>query len=289
MQQLVNNVLQITLSPKGAELQSIIHTNTHLEYLWNANPNFWSKKSPVLFPIVGGLKNNTYTYNGNSYQLGRHGFARDSVFAIHEQTPTSITYVLHSNEQTLRVYPFSFAFYVSYAIDGNTLACTYTVVNTGQEALYFSCGAHPAFKVPLVEGTAFTDWFLQFNQTENANIYPLTADGLVKEQSVPCLQNTNQLALHKPLFYGDALVFKELQSTAISILSNKTAHGLTMHFQGFPYYGIWSFKDADFVCLEPWCGIADGEHTNGDLQAKEGINMLAAQSTWTRTWRVELF
>lgn len=289
MQTLTNGILEVSISPKGAELQSIINQQTGLEYLWNADPNFWAKKSPVLFPIVGGLKNNTYSYKGNSYTLGRHGFARESVFEVHEQTPTSVTYVLRSNENTLKVYPFAFAFYVSYSIDGNQLTCTYKVGNTGNEDLYFSCGAHPAFKIPLTEGTDYTDWFLQFAETENAGKYPLTADGLVIEGPVPCLGNTNQLALNKPLFYGDALVFKELKSTSISILSNKSEHGLKMDFVGFPYYGIWSFKDADFVCLEPWCGIADGEHASGELQEKEGINLLGVGDVWKRSWSIEVF
>jgi galactose mutarotase-like enzyme len=289
MQQLTNNFLEVSISPKGAELQSIINKQTALEYMWNADPNFWSKTSPVLFPIVGGLKNNTYQYKGNSYQLNRHGFARESTFEIHEQTVSSVSYVLQSNENTLKVYPFEFAFYVSYTIDGNKLTCTYKVENIGNEDLYFSCGAHPAFKVPLVDGTDYTDWFLQFSEVENAGKWPLSPEGLILEKPVPCLENTSKLALTKPLFYGDALVFKELQSTAISIVSEKSPHGLTMDFKGFPYYGIWSFKDADFVCLEPWCGIADNVTASGELQDKEGIVLLGAKEKWERNWSVELF
>lgn len=289
MQQLANGILEVSISPKGAELQSIINKQTGLEYMWNADPNFWSKKSPVLFPIVGGLKNNTYTYKGNSYQLNRHGFARESLFELYEQTASSVSYVLHSNENTLKVYPFEFAFYVSYSIDGNKLTCSYKVGNTGKQELYFSCGAHPAFKVPLVDGTDYTDWYLQFSETENTGKWPLSPDGLILEQPVSCLENANQLPLTKSLFYGDALVFKDLKSTSISIVSNKSPHGLKMDFEGFPFYGIWSAKDANFVCLEPWCGIADNINASGELQDKEGIILLGVGEVWERGWGVEVF
>jgi galactose mutarotase-like enzyme len=289
MQQLTNGILEVSISPKGAELQSIINKQTGLEYLWNADPSFWSKKSPVLFPIVGGLRNNSYQYQGKSYQLNRHGFARESLFEVHELTATAVSYVLQSNENTLKIYPFDFAFFVSYAINGNKLTCAYKVENTGNEPMYFSCGAHPAFKVPLIDGTDYTDWFLHFSETENTGKWPLSPEGLILEQPVPCLENINKLPLTKPLFYGDALVFKDLKSAAITIASDKSAHGLKMDFEGFPYYGIWSFKDADFVCLEPWCGIADSIDASGQLQDKEGIVLLEAKDVWERTWGVEMF
>lgn len=289
MQQITNGLLQVSISEKGAELQSIINTQTGLEYTWSGDAAFWGKKSPVLFPIVGGVKNNTYNYEGESFQLGRHGFARESSFVVNAQTATSITYILSSNDETLKLYPFEFLFAITYTVDGNKLTCTYAVENIGNETLYFSCGAHPAFKVPLVDGTDYTDWHLQFSEMENTGKWPLSADGLILKEPVACLENTNQLPLTKELFYGDALVFKDLKSTAISIVSDKSPHGLTMNFDGFPYYGIWAFKNADFVCLEPWCGIADSIDTTSELQEKEGIILLGENEVWKRSWNVKLF
>ncbi len=289
MQQITNGLLQITITEKGAELESILNTQTGLEYLWNADPAFWPKKSPVLFPIVGGLKDNAYRYQGKNYQLGRHGFARESVYAVSAQTENSITYTLTTNVATANIYPFDFSFSVTYTIDGNTLFCSYEVENRGSEALYFSCGGHPAFNIPLTKETGFTDWYLQFEQVENTPRWPIGPDGLILDHSIPCLENTNRLPLTKPLFYGDALVFKDLKSTSISILSDKSENGLTMNFEGFPYYGIWSFKDADFVCLEPWCGIADTINSTGVLQEKEGIIFLEPNNIWKRGWDVAFF
>lgn len=284
-----NNELSVAISSKGAELQSIIHKDFGLEYMWSGDASFWGKKSPVLFPIVGGLKNNTYQYNGQSYTLPRHGFARDMEFEITEQEKDAITFTLSSNAETWAKYPFEFNFSLRYTLQNNKLYVSYIVNNTGNDDLLFSVGGHPAFKVPLGEGTVFEDYYLQFSSIEDAGRWPLSADGLIENSTIPFLENTGQLALTKSLFYKDALVFKHLRSNRISVLSNKTPHGLRVSFDGFPYMGIWNAKDADFVCIEPWCGIADSVGVTGELENKEGINVLEPNHQFERTWSVELF
>lgn len=289
MTTLTNEILQVTIAAKGAELQRIYNKQTELEYLWDGNPDFWPKQSPALFPIVGGLKNGRYEFAGKTYQLGRHGFTREMVFTIENQTDTSVTFFIKSSAETLAVYPFNFKFSLVYAIENNQLSVTYIVENEGEEKLYFSVGAHPAFKVPLVDGDTYDDYYLQLNKTETTGIYPLSAEGLIELETAPMLDNTNQLPLTKELFYKDALVFKELQSTAISILNRNNKNGLTLSYEGFPYMGIWAAKDANFVCIEPWCGIADCVNTTGKLEEKEGINSINKNETFKRSWTVELF
>ncbi len=283
-----NNILDVTIAAKGAELQSIYNKQTGLDYMWNAGIE-WPKKSPVLFPIVGGLKNNSYNYNGKQYQLSRHGFSRDMVFEVENQTENSATFFIQSSEETLAIYPFIFKFSIVYKVLSNQLTVTYIVENKGEETLYFSVGAHPAFKVPLISGESYTDYYLQFNELETIGIYPLSSEGLIELEPLPMLDNTNQLPLTKQLFYKDALVFKKLQSTSISILNNKNNNGLKLSYQGFPYMGIWAAKNADFVCIEPWCGVADNVATSGNLEEKEGMNELVTNATFSRTWMVETF
>ena len=147
----------------------------------------------------------------------------------------------------------------------------------------FSVGAHPAFRVPIADGTVFEDYQLLFSHVENAGTWPLSAGGQVENFTTPLLDNTNLLPLAKALFYKDALVFKHLASNAISIVSQKTPHGLRVEFNGFPYMGIWNAKDADFVCIEPWCGIADSVTATGQLAEKEGINALNTGEVFERT------
>lgn len=284
-----NDILSVSVSNLGAELQSIQHKETSLEYMWSGNPDYWGKKSPVLFPIVGGLKNNTYHYKESAYKLNRHGFARERVFKLTHQSAYTLQFNLQDDPTTLLVYPFPFSFTITYRLEGNKIHVIYEVINTGDEAMYFSVGAHPAFAVPLVSGTNFEDYYLQFNQKENTGIWPLTKDGLIHEAANPFFNDNNQIALHKPLFHGDALVFKSLKSTAIAILSEKHSHGLSLEYHGFPYMGIWSSKDADFVCIEPWCGIADHVNASGNIETKEGINKLNPTEHFQRSWSVSLF
>jgi galactose mutarotase-like enzyme len=243
----------------------------------------------VLFPIVGGLKNGLYQYKGNTYQLGRHGFARERDFSVAAQSANSITFTLESDTETLAVYPFAFRFSVVYTLEETTLHVGYLVENTGEESMYFSIGAHPAFAVPLISGTIYADYYLAFEQKETAGKWPLSGDGLIEANAVSMLENTDKLPLSKELFYGDALVFKHLKSNNISILTDKSKHGLTVHFEGFPYMGIWSAKNADFVCIEPWCGIADSVNASGNLTEKEGINLLLPNDQFMRNWNVKVF
>jgi len=289
MIQIENNYLSISVNPKGAELQSIYNKDTNLEYLWSGDPNFWGKKSPVLFPIVGGLKNNSYQYNGATYELGRHGFARDMEFLLTSNLKESISFTLQANEETQKIYPFLFSFIITYAISKNKLSCTYQITNVDLKPMYFSVGAHPAFKVPLEENLTFNDYQLIFDSNETAPQWPLTVEGLIKRETIPFFMDNNMIDLDKNLFYGDALVFKELKSTSISLSSNKSKHGFKFEYNDFPFMGIWSAKDADFVCIEPWCGIADHEDTTGDIKQKDGINLLIPGEMMSRTWSVELY
>ena len=155
--------------------------------------------------------------------------------------------------------------------------------------MYFSVGAHPAFNIPLTNGTTYNDWFLEFSANENCGVYPIDTNGLIETVSTPFFNDSRHLSLTKELFYKDALIFKELQSNKITIKSNLSSNGLTMQFDGFPYYGIWAAKNADFVCLEPWCGIGDMKNTTGELTAKKGINKLDANETFERVWSIEMF
>lgn len=284
-----NEILKVTINPKGAELSSIFHKEFQLEYLWQANPAFWAKKSPVLFPIVGTLKSNTYLFDHKAYQLSRHGFARDRMFAMTKQQDDSITFVLIADADSLTVYPFVFEFFIHYHLHNNQLKVSYEVINPMSEDMYFSVGAHPAFNVPLVSDTTYEDYFLQFDQTEHLDVWPITSDGLIEAESEPFKGDTDILPLEKILFYNDALVFKNLRSSRITLRSQKTSHGLEMEFQGFPYFGIWGAKDADFVCLEPWCGIADSTTTDQQLIHKEGIIKLNSQSQWKQNWQLTLW
>lgn len=286
---LENNELKIAIAEKGAELQSIFNKETQLEYLWEGDPAYWGKKSPVLFPIVGTLKNNQFSHNGDSYPLSRHGFARDKTFKVAESSSTRVSLTLDADAETLAQYPFLFRFSIVYEINKNKLSCTYQITNIDVKPMYCSVGAHPAFKVPLESAYQFDDYYLEFDQLESAGKWPITADGLIDENPVPFFHSNNRINLSKELFYGDALVFKQLNSSSIRLCNDQSKHGFIFSWAEFPYMGIWSAKDAPFVCLEPWCGIADSVNASGELREKEGMILLTPGQNTTRTWSIELY
>ena len=284
-----NNFLRVSIDEKGAELTSIYSKALSLEYMWDGDPAFWSKQSPVLFPIVGGLKNNTYFYHNRAYELPRHGFAREKVFSVIDQSSNEITFLLQSDDETLLVYPFSFEFRISYSLNESTLVVTYDIINVGDEEMYFSVGGHPAFKVPLLANTKYEDYYLEFNRKEKSSRWPVSPDGLIDEEPIPVFNNDSVIPLRKELFVHDALVFKDLVSNKVALKCNKHDRGVDFEFEGFPYMGIWAAKNADFVCIEPWCGIADSVSTDQQLKNKEGINKLNNDESFSREWRVTVF
>ena len=174
MHTIENDILKVEINATGAELSSLINKTNGLEYMWSGDAKFWGKKSPILFPIVGTLKGNAYFYNGQRYELSRHGFAREMDFAVKEETADSITFEIYNNEHTFELFPFHFSFSIKYLLRQDTLFVTYSVENTGSDRMYFSVGGHPAFKVPLNESLQYDDYYLLFNKAENAGRWPIS-------------------------------------------------------------------------------------------------------------------
>lgn len=289
MQIIENDFLKAVIKIKGAELSSLQHKQTGAQYIWQADPAYWGKHSPVLFPVVGTLKNNSFLFENKEFHLGRHGFARDMDFSIVESERDSIKFRLDASASTLIKFPFKFSFEIEYALLNTSLKVTYSIVNTGDFEMFFSVGGHPAFNVPLEMGLTYQDYYLEFDEMENAGRWPISAEGLIEKSPVPFFENTNKFQLTKPLFYQDALVFKHLRSKSVNLRSEKGSAGIRFDFNEFPYLGIWAAKDADFVCIEPWCGIADSVDTNSQLIDKEGINWLAAGNIFNRSWTIHCF
>lgn len=288
MQRIENEFLRVTIAEKGAELKSIFSKKDGIEYMWQSMDP-WPKSSPILFPIVGTLKNNEYQFEGKTYKLSRHGFARDMDFKIEASSKAEVTFSITDSEATRKVFPFQFKLTVQYTLNEDILQAKYIVQNPGSKTMYFSLGAHPAFAVPFVGSTRYDDYALQFDQIENTPRWPITPEGLISNESLPLLHNSDTLYLSKELFEKDAIVLKDLKSERVTLQTNKSPHGLTFQFKGFPYFGIWAAPGADFVCIEPWAGIADGVNASGNLEEKEGIQQLEAHKNFQISWSAEFF
>jgi galactose mutarotase-like enzyme len=284
--QISSEALTVSIKSLGAEVHSITNQEG-LEYIWQADPQVWPRHAPVLFPIVGRLKENRFLFNGKNYDLGQHGFARDQVFEVKEQGEDQILFELKATEETKKQYPFDFIFRIAYRLDNNCLTCTYTVINPSSQPLLFSVGAHPGFNCPLLPGERFEDYYLEF---ETEELYCTELDNGLRNPAKHKLQlNNKRLYLDAGLFDKDALVFEKGQINRISLCSSRTTHKITMQCEDWPYFGIWTRKGCrNFVCLEPWYGIADRADTSGELRQKEGMMSLEAGKEFTRSYSVVL-
>lgn len=278
---LSNSILTAVLDAQGAELISLKNKHNE-EYIWEGNPEFWGKHSPVLFPIVGTLKNNEYWYQNQSYSMSRHGFARDMEFKIKTQSEAQVVYSLTANQTTKVMYPFDFELEIWYTLDEKTLTISYRIINNSKVRLPFSIGGHPAFALP----EAFEKYTLAFEKAEALVSYPLEND-LLSNTEVLIPSNQNLLPLSYSLFEKDALVFKQLQSKRITLLENQKPR-LHFHFEDFKNFGIWTKNKAPFICLEPWLGYSDTISTSGNLEQKEGIQVAAPESANQYEFKIEI-
>jgi galactose mutarotase-like enzyme len=276
-----NSILTAEIKHLGAELCSLKNASNK-EYIWNGNPEFWGKHSPVLFPIVGTLKNNTYLYDDLEYQLSRHGFAREMEFELIEKQENSATFSLVSSLETQKKYPFDFDLQLIYTLENKTLKIEYKVFNKGESKMPFSIGAHPAFDLP----SNFENYNLVFENDDNLNYY-LLEDGLISNSTNPLPLNQNELQLNYKLFENDALVFKNITSKSVTIL-DKSQPFLKVSYSDFPDLGIWTPPNAPFICIEPWFGYSDTIDKSSSLLDKEGIQILEANSIFQSAFCIEI-
>jgi galactose mutarotase-like enzyme len=276
-----NSILTTEIKHLGAELCSL-KDNLNKEYIWNGNPDFWGKHSPVLFPIVGTLKNNTYQHNDSEYHLSRHGFAREMEFKLIEKQENSAVFSLTASEETKEKYPFDFDLHLIYSLENKTLKIEYKVFNKGESKMPFSIGAHPAFDLP----NNFENYSLAF-ETKDSLDYYLLEDGLISNATNELTLDKNQLHLNYKLFENDALVFKNIKSKSVTILENSKPL-LKVNYTDFPDLGIWTPPNAPFICIEPWFGYSDTVDKSGLLLDKEGIQVLEANEAFHSVFSIEI-
>lgn len=272
-------MLEIKTVRKGAELISVKADG--IEKMHDGE-SFWNRHSPVLFPIVGKLKNGKTIIEENEYEMGQHGFARDMEF---EQIGEN-SYVLKSNEETKTKYPYDFELYISYEVQKNKVTTKYKVVNKDSKVMHFGLGGHPAFACEYASGK----YRLEFEDIEDKlEIYQLEG-GLVKNspEKLGKFFRENRIFLDEKTFENDALVIKNINSEKI-YLKTETKTILAFEFKGFPYLGVWSKVGAPFVCIEPWFNTADKVDSDGVYENKENILKLEPNKEFCAEYSVEFF
>jgi galactose mutarotase-like enzyme len=282
-----NSFISAKIDSFGAQLNSLKKTNENLEYIWQANPQYWNRHAPILFPIVGRLKDDEYFYKGNKYNMTQHGFARDCEFELVKKEENYLKFRLKNNEKSLEIYPFLFELDISYELVENKLIISYEVKNMTNSKMLFSIGAHPAFNWPL-ENEEKNNAYLEFENIENTKRYFLNDKGLVYDSSdLEIIEN--KIPLSEELFKEDALVFNDLSIKTVSFKNTNNKNYIKLDFENFPYLGLWSKPSgAPFLCIEPWFGVADSFNSSKNLEEKEGIITLEKDAIFSCFYSIEI-
>ncbi len=277
--------LRAAVSIKGAELVSLAQSDG-TELLWNAGPE-WRRHSPVLFPIVGRLPEDTATINGKSYHLTQHGFARDRIFRLSEMTENGCVLELHEDEQSFAMFPFRFRLWIAYTISDGELTVRYTVRNPDENRiLHASLGAHPAFRWPLHPGDVRDEYRLVFEEAEPEPIRRVSG-GLLAAAAYPTPVIGRELPLDDSLFIDDAVIFDRIRSRSV-VFGQPGRRGLRLSWQAFPELGVWTKPGAPFLCIEPWHGMATPQGFSGEFRDKPGLFHLQPEEEWEACWSVKV-
>lgn len=287
---LKNDVLTVEVSEHGAELHSIRKGAT--EYLWQADPKFWARHSPVLFPIVGSVWDKLYRVDGKVYELGQHGFARDMDFVKVEGNDTEVFYRLESNDETLKKYPWPFRLEIGYKLHGNSIDVIWRVYNPGTEDMYFQIGAHPAFYYPDYDPETEERGYFSFDRSEGLECIRLKEKGCVDAVTKYPLEipQDGLLPLRKDTFdVIDTIMLQDSQIGRVTLHRNDGTPWLSLKFTA-PVVGLWSppTKNAPFICIEPWYGRCDRAGYTGDYREKDWVNRLEPGEEFEGIYEIEI-
>jgi galactose mutarotase-like enzyme len=280
------DMIEVSARTTGAELSGI-KTADGVEHLWQADPVFWPRQSPLLFPIVGNLPGKTFTFGGKSYTLDNHGFVRGREFLPVEEKKDRLSFAFTADDASLAIYPFRFTLTAGYAVSGATLTVSWEVRNSDEKTMYFSIGAHPGFRAPLVPGEKREDYDLVFEKKETVKRHFLTTDNVLSGESAVFLDGSDSTAVTPDLFEKGAVVLKDHVSRSVTLRSRKSGRFVRVDFPGFPFLGIWSPKgDCPFVCIEPWHGVMPLADSTRDITKKEGVLSLEAGGKFSTRYTV---
>ena len=279
--------IEATIDSAGAQLMSLKLDGK--EYLWQRDEKYWPRCAPVLFPIVGNLRNDRADSEQGEVRFGRHGLARNYEHEVIEATDDSVTYELVSNDDTRAKFPFDFKLNMTYRIVGDALEQEFAVTNTGDVTLPFAVGGHPAFNVPApgCEDEDFSDYKLVFaDKWTYASPTISTETGLLDYGNrFTLVDDADELPLNHRLFDVDTLTFEDVPGRTVSLVG-PSGHGMRVDFPGFDFLGVWSAPDAPFVALEPWRGTATRTDEDDVFEHKQGMDFLEPGETAVYAFRM---
>lgn len=284
---LENEFLCVEIAEMGAEVTRIYDKAEDNEILWEGNPVYWKRHSPVLFPNVGKTYKNRVLINGIQYPTSQHGFARDNVFTCIEAANEKASFMFRSSEETKEVYPFDFELHINYKLNKKELTVEWQVKNCGDETMYFTIGGHPAFRFAKPEETK-ADYVLKIPGKEKLEYVLIDIScGCANVDEVHTLQLSEETyPLSDELFAKDALVVDNGQIEEAWLCHKDGTPYVGVRSAGFPNYGIWSVEGAPFVCLEPWMGRCDNVGFNAELSEKPNVNKVEAGEKFIKDYTI---
>jgi len=286
---LENSSLLIEVNEHGAELDKLFSKKHNLDFLWSGDSNYWGRKSPILFPIVGRLKDNETIIEDKIYNMNQHGFARDCTFKLIKENKNSITYSLIANEETRKRFPYNFELLITYELHDNSIKVIWNVKNIDSKIMYFSIGAHPAFNVPFKKDETLEDYYLAFRTKKDVEKYVFEIPYIKEKNKVKTPEN---IFIKPELFKNDALVYNGVDEVTLKSKNNDMS--LKVSLKDFPFVGIWSpfYKEtktmAPFVCIEPWYGIADLLDSTNVFKHKLGVNKIEVGEEFNASYEITI-
>ena len=281
-----NAKLSARVIETGAELKSLVELDTGCEYIWQSDPAHWGGAAPILFPIIGGLKNGEYSYRGKKYSMGGHGIVRKAEWKMMDSSPASATFETVSSEETKKQYPFDFALRASFTLEDTSLAVGYEVKNTGSDEMFFSIGSHPAINVPFAGGYP-EHYYFHFSRPENMERY-FFKGGMHLNETEPIFDNSRQISISETLFDRGPIIFKNPASESVTIMNSRNTKRVRVRTEGVPFLALWAPPAAPFACIEPWHGVMDNVDCDGEFSTKEGIMPLAAGASYKTGYWIDI-
>lgn len=278
-----NDYLIAQIDDMGAQLHSLVTKDDSFEYIWQGNPDIWYGQAPVLFPVIGQLKDDLFRYNGQVYPMNKHGFARKMLFEAVEVEGARAVFVLRTNEETLKQYPFDFELSVCFELAGRALKVTQSVKNLSESTMYFSMGAHPGFNCKIGD-------YLEFEENEEGiQCEKIDSTNILMDRYFDVeLENGKAIRLTEDIFNQDALILSNINSSVVTLKSDDHDRTVRFDFGDVPVLGIWAKPNAPYVCIEPWYGINDDTRGYDDISAKRGIQSLEPDGDFDLVWIAEV-
>lgn len=280
--ELKNDYIKVRADSVGAELKSIKRYNDmdDIEYLWQLNPEIWERQAPLLFPIIGRLKDEEYTYGGNTYKIDIHGFARFRNFKTITISESEISFILKADEDTLVEYPFEFKLTINYTLSGNDIIKSHIIENMGTGRMPYEIGGHEGYNLALFDGEVMEDYYLGLPGMDYMETYTADENIMMNKDKKKVRMTRGRIILSPEIFKNDALIIDEFNERKIMLRNIKNSRGIDVEFNDFKYLGLWTkYMRSDFICIEPWSSLPDCNYLGKELLEKQDVRILDEGST----------